>query len=188
MLLSLSIRDSAHFINIAQSSEPRHASHLPASTITNPLEPKQELLVRNSRESRIADIFTQHSSVSLPPIQLCMRVSSLYRRPNPGDLQKILTAIDSRSGAHGQEAAGGPGEDKGRGVFDNQSKAIAVAKAYWVLMRATVSGAPLTHNEARVSARGKPQADRQFQELVWILIALLFLLYLATSYVFWAKT
>jgi hypothetical protein len=52
-----------------------------------------------------------------------------------------------------------------------------------------VSHATLTHDDmASASKRGKRNSDRPVQELVWILISLLLLLYLATSYVFWAKT
>ncbi len=53
---------------------------------------------------------------------------------------------------------------------------------------AAISHAALTHDDmVSASKRGKRNFDRSAQELVWILISLLLLLYLTTSYVFWAK-
>jgi len=48
----------------------------------------------------------------------------------------------------------------------------------------TTALAPERQNEV---PRAPKRNDRTTQELVWILISLLLLLYLATEYVFWAK-
>jgi hypothetical protein len=97
---------------------------------------------------------------------------------------------------------------KRRRAFGKLGKAIDLATAYEVLMRASHQGYthnPIGHNisiqgdaiaEARLtqgrtssaSKHGGGSYSHSLQELVWILISLLLLLYLATSYVFWAKT
>lgn len=94
---------------------------------------------------------------------------------------------------------------KRRGVFGKQSKSIGFAKAYWVLMRTVVhshafnpkvetfypiaesSKGLVTHDQDSASDREERALHRAFCQLVWVLIALLLLLYLGTSYLFWAK-
>jgi hypothetical protein len=43
------------------------------------------------------------------------------------------------------------------------------------------------HNRTLRSTGGDQNRERPLQELVWILISLLLLLYVAASYVYWAK-
>jgi hypothetical protein len=51
-----------------------------------------------------------------------------------------------------------------------------------------IGRAPLTQNDVASALKpGNRNYSRPLQELAWILISLLLLLYLATSYVFWAK-
>ena len=53
---------------------------------------------------------------------------------------------------------------------------------------ATGANGPLAqHQAASISTQRRRNHARSVRELVWILISILVLLYLATSYIYWAK-
>jgi hypothetical protein len=103
-----------------------------------------------------------------------------------------------RSGRLGEP----PYLSKRRRVFGKPGKAIGLARDYASIMRAFVhkdsfprgiapfdidSYARRADREGWDSGRCRHKSARLFYQLVWVLITLLLLLYLATSYVYWAK-